>query len=76
VVSVLSDTGRQSLSVRYSAYGVPFGSPAGDLNADGPVDSTDQTLLAGDNYGLTLGRGKLAAGQTSGASAPGIPRWQ
>lgn len=100
-MSVLSDTGRQSLSVRYSAYGVPFGSPAGDLNADGAVDftdsnqiaswisgsvydvradinldgvvdSTDQTLLSGANYGLTLGRGKLAAGQTSAAWTPGV----
>ncbi len=103
MVSVLSDTGRQSLAARYSAYGVPFGIPAGDLNADGAVDFTDsnqiaswiagsiydvradinldgvvdathQTLLSGANYGLSLGRGKLAAGQTSSAWAPGVRR--
>jgi RHS repeat-associated protein len=37
VVAIVSDTGTQVEQVRYSAYGVPFGLPAGDTDSDGDV---------------------------------------
>ncbi|MBN8643748.1 MAG: hypothetical protein J0L61_00720, partial [Planctomycetes bacterium] len=40
VVAILTSTGKQMEQVRYSAYGVPFGIPAGDTNADGGVVAT------------------------------------
>jgi RHS repeat-associated protein len=46
VVALVTDVGEQVESVRYSAYGIPFGSPAGDADNDGDVNasaSTDDT---------------------------------
>jgi RHS repeat-associated protein len=46
VVALVTDTGEQVESVRYSAYGIPFGSRAGDTDNDGDVNgsaSTDDT---------------------------------
>jgi hypothetical protein len=46
VVALVTDAGEQVESVRYSAYGIPFGSPAGDADNDGDVNgsaSTDDT---------------------------------
>ena len=40
VVAILTSAGKQMEQVRYSAYGVPFGIPAGDTNADGGVVAT------------------------------------
>ncbi len=31
--------------VKYSAYGVPFGLPLGDVDSDGDLDSTDVTAI-------------------------------
>jgi RHS repeat-associated protein len=43
VVAVLTDTGAQVESVRYSAYGIPFGSRAGDTDNDGDVNASSST---------------------------------
>ncbi len=43
-VVVLTDGGEQVEMVRYSAYGVPFSLPAGDMDSDGIVDGTDDGL--------------------------------
>ena len=41
-VSVLiTDTGKMVEWVKYSAYGVPFGLPVGDVDSDGDVDTAD-----------------------------------
>lgn len=45
VVALTSYTGKQVEQVRYSAYGVPFGLPGGDLDRDGNCDSADRTAL-------------------------------
>jgi len=45
-VAVLLDEGATVVQgVRYSAYGVPFGIPYGDVNADGTCDIDDLNLL-------------------------------
>jgi len=41
VVAMVTSSGRQVEQARYSAYGVPFGLPAGDADSDGDVDSAD-----------------------------------
>ncbi|MCP4039027.1 MAG: hypothetical protein GY733_18965 [bacterium] len=41
VVALINDSGEQVEQVRYSAYGVPIGIPAGDVDSDFDVDSTD-----------------------------------
>ncbi len=103
VVALLSSSGQQRGQMRYSAYGVPFGMPAGDLDADGDcdfgdlnqiaswiststydvradmdldgdVDATDQSILSSLSYGTTLGRGKLAPGPASSAGGAGVRR--
>ncbi|MBK8172706.1 MAG: hypothetical protein IPK60_20545 [Sandaracinaceae bacterium] len=33
--------------VKYSAYGVPFGMPAGDADSDGDCDASDDSIVAG-----------------------------
>jgi RHS repeat-associated protein len=43
VVALVTDTGEQVESVRYSAYGIPFGSPAGDAENDGDVSASSST---------------------------------
>jgi RHS repeat-associated protein len=45
VVALVTDTGQQVEQVRYSAYGVPFGLRAGDVDSDGDVDSTDTNQI-------------------------------
>ncbi len=47
VVAVVSSGGAQRLEARYSAYGVPFGFPAGDLDADGDCDFGDLSIIGG-----------------------------
>jgi RHS repeat-associated protein len=48
VVAVLSNDGKLSQQVRYSAYGVPIGLPAGDTDADGSIVATpDITQMSG-----------------------------
>jgi RHS repeat-associated protein len=47
VVALIDGAGGMVEGVRYSAYGVPFGIPLGDVNADGVCDSTDITLVEG-----------------------------
>ncbi|MFM9958558.1 MAG: RHS repeat-associated core domain-containing protein [Phycisphaerales bacterium] len=39
-MAVLNNNGALSQQVRYSAYGVPYGLPAGDTNADGSIVAT------------------------------------
>ncbi len=46
VVALIDDAGAQVQQVRYSAYGVPFGLPAGDVNSDGDVTSADDTAIS------------------------------
>jgi RHS repeat-associated protein len=43
VVALVTDTGAQVESVRYSAYGIPFGSYAGDADNDGDVNASSST---------------------------------
>jgi len=38
VVALVKSSGTQVEQARYSAYGVPFGLPAGDVDSDGDVD--------------------------------------
>jgi RHS repeat-associated protein len=45
VVALVTDTGAQVEQVRYSAYGVPFGLRAGDVDSDGDVDSADTNQI-------------------------------
>jgi RHS repeat-associated protein len=45
VVALVTDTGQQVEQVRYSAYGIPFGLRAGDVDSDGDVDSTDTNQI-------------------------------
>jgi len=45
VVALVTSAGRQVEQARYSAYGVPFGLPAGDADSDGDVDSADLTQI-------------------------------
>lgn len=47
VVAIITSTGAQAGQTRYSAYGVPFGLPQGDLNADGAVNGSDSTIITG-----------------------------
>jgi RHS repeat-associated protein len=47
VVALTKSDGTQVEQVRYTAYGIPFGLPAGDLDSDGDCDATDETLLDG-----------------------------
>src|SRR5690606_5849689 len=45
-VSVLVSSSAELLEwVKYSAYGVPFGLPAGDADSDGDRDSADRTQI-------------------------------
>jgi RHS repeat-associated protein len=60
VVAILSDSGKLSQQVRYSAYGVPIGLPAGDTDADGSIVSTpDITQMTGWISGSYDVRGDL-----------------
>jgi RHS repeat-associated protein len=46
MVAILNDTGTLQIEqARYSAYGVPFGLPAGDTDADGDTDATDASQI-------------------------------
>lgn len=45
VIAMLTESGAQAETYRYSAYGVPFGMFAGDVNGDGLVDATDTTQI-------------------------------
>jgi hypothetical protein len=47
VVAVVDSTGTLVEGVRYSAYGVPIGVPAGDTNTDLAFDSTDSANITG-----------------------------
>jgi RHS repeat-associated protein len=47
VVAVVDSTGTLVEGARYSAYGVPFGVPAGDTNTDLTFDSTDSANITG-----------------------------
>jgi len=53
VVGLVTSTGYQAESVRYSAYGTPFGYPGGDCDADGAADSADATVISGWISGST-----------------------
>ena len=44
VVALVDNSGQVEM-VRYSAYGVPFGLPAGDADSDGDVDSADSSQV-------------------------------
>ena len=64
VVAVLSSGGSLIESARYSAYGVPFGMPAGDTDSDGDcgrrvriADKHAVPLLEGPTIRLRAGRG-------------------
>jgi RHS repeat-associated protein len=60
VVAVLSNDGKLSQQVRYSAYGVPTGLPAGDTDANGSIVSTpDITQMNGWISGSYDVRGDL-----------------
>lgn len=54
VAAVLTESGRQVEQIRYGAYGLPWGLPAGDLNADGDNDAGDlsaaNTLITASQY--------------------------
>lgn len=41
-------------TVRYSAYGVPFGIPPGDIEGDGDCDNDDNTNWPGSSYQARL----------------------
>lgn len=41
VVAIVTSGGQLAERMRYSAYGVPFGIPLGDVNGDGVVNSAD-----------------------------------
>lgn len=45
-----------------------------DMDLDGDVDATDQSILSSLSYGVTLGRGKLAPAPTSSAGGAGVRR--
>ncbi len=45
VIALIDGNGGQVEQDRYSAYGIPFGLPAGDADSDGDVDSTDRTIV-------------------------------
>jgi hypothetical protein len=56
-VAIVTTSGGQKEQVRYSAYGVPFGLPAGDVDSDGDCNSGDtsdsdqiQTWITGMAY--------------------------
>jgi len=53
VVGLVTSTGYQAESVRYSPYGTPFGYPGGDCDADGDADSADATVISGWISGST-----------------------
>lgn len=53
VVGLVTSTGYQAESVRYSPYGTPFGYPGGDCDADGAADSADATVISGWISGST-----------------------
>lgn len=59
VVAIVSSAGDLFEWAKYSAYGVPFGMPAGDCDSDGDCDSTDATTLAGWIGGSYDARGDL-----------------
>jgi RHS repeat-associated protein len=46
VVALLKDTGVMVERIKYSAYGVPFNLPMGDVDCDGDTDSTDLTQIS------------------------------
>jgi RHS repeat-associated protein len=56
VVVLVASGGSMLEWVKYSAYGVPFGLPAGDTDSDGDCDSTDltqmQTWINGSAYDI------------------------
>ncbi|NNF64227.1 MAG: RHS repeat-associated core domain-containing protein, partial [Acidimicrobiia bacterium] len=47
VVALIDSSGGQLEQVRYTAYGIPDGLPAGDADSDGDVDSTDASIVNG-----------------------------
>lgn len=61
-MALVTAAGAQVEQVRYSAYGVPFGLPAGDCDSDGDCESVDAsqvaTWIAGPTYNV-LGDGDL-----------------
>ena len=58
VVAMVTSDGKVAERARYSAYGVAFGIPLGDVNGDGACDSTDVGLYtptpSGVRYDLNL----------------------
>ena len=48
VIAMSSASGAQRGQARYSAYGVPFGLPAGELTGDGAVNFADLSRLPYD----------------------------
>jgi RHS repeat-associated protein len=84
VVALTKSDGTQVEQVRYTAYGIPFGLPAGDLDSDGDCDAADETLLDGiiaaSGYDVrgdldtdgdcdATDKAQIATGSTLGASA-------
>ena len=47
VVAMVTSAGVMVEWVKYSAYGVPFGLPAGDTDSDGDYDGTDVAAITG-----------------------------
>ncbi len=43
VVQTLTSAGKRAEKIRYTAYGIPFGSPVGDVNFNGQVDVAEPT---------------------------------
>ena len=50
VSAILTDEGSMVEWVKYSAYGVPFGLPAGDTDSDGDYDTDDKTRITSGTY--------------------------
>lgn len=54
MIAIIAADGTQREAVRYSAYGIPFGIPGGDVNSDCACNASDatqtQTLINGSSY--------------------------
>ncbi|MCC7012895.1 MAG: hypothetical protein IT454_10065, partial [Planctomycetes bacterium] len=59
IVVLVSSAGELWEWAKYSAYGVPFGMPAGDCDSDGDCDAADVTTLTGWIGGAYQARGDL-----------------
>jgi RHS repeat-associated protein len=52
-VATVTANGALGERIKYSAYGVPFGMPQGDVNGDGVVNSTDSSIIQSHITGST-----------------------